>query len=359
MDVQKKKVLNGYHVVFLVQNIMIGMGLLSINHTLSPVGYSQWWFPILFGIVANLTLIPMVWISLKYKDDNLFDIHEKLFGKWLGKFLNIFLIAYAIMIFAAVIQKYLDLVFISILTERNIVGHLLLLVLLAVFIVKGGIKSIARFCILTFFLTGWLVYYLRWGIEKGEISHLLPLFNFTSAEFWKTFKDGYMTMTGYELIMVYFPYIIHPLKAFKQASIGIWNTVFFYVSVTIVGTMYFSEWQLENLLFPVLKLFQAVDLSFVEQIDTFGLTIWVFLMLTTVGGYLWMAKKGIDSVRNSNSQYHIYGVAIMGVIIIILPFPMFLAKLYEYVFLVSYGVILWPGFLILVHLLRKNKKVLS
>lgn len=338
---------------------MIGMGLLSINHTLSPVGYSQWWFPILFGIVANLTLIPMVWISLKYKDDNLFDIHEKLFGKWLGKFLNIFLIAYAIMIFAAVIQKYLDLVFISILTERNIVGHLLLLVLLAVFIVKGGIKSIARFCILTFFLTGWLVYYLRWGIEKGEISHLLPLFNFTSAEFWKTFKDGYMTMTGYELIMVYFPYIIHPLKAFKQASIGIWNTVFFYVSVTIVGTMYFSEWQLENLLFPVLKLFQAVDLSFVEQIDTFGLTIWVFLMLTTVGGYLWMAKKGIDSVRNSNSQYHIYGVAIMGVIIIILPFPMFLAKLYEYVFLVSYGVILWPGFLILVHLLRKNKKVLS
>lgn len=359
MDVQKKKVLNGYHVVFLVQNIMIGMGLLSLNHTLSAVGFSQWWFPLLFGVVANLTLIPIVWISLQYRDDDLFDIHEKLFGKSLGKFLNIIFIAYAIVIFAAVIQKYLDLVFISILPERNVIGHLLLFMILAVSIVKGGIKSLARFCILAFFLTGWLVYYLRWGIEKGEVSHLLPLFNFTSAEFWGTFKDGFMTMTGYELIMVYFPYIIHPLKAFKHASIGIWNTTLFYISVTIVGTMYFSEWQLENLLFPVLKLFQAVDLSFVEQIDTFGLTIWVFLMLTTVGGYLWMAKKGIDSVRNTNSQYHIYIVAVTVFIIIILPFPMFLAKLYEYIFLVSYGVILWPILLILVHLLRKNKKVVA
>ncbi|MFC6040940.1 GerAB/ArcD/ProY family transporter [Paenisporosarcina macmurdoensis] len=357
MDVTKKKVLNGYHVIFLVQNVMIGMSLLSLNNSLSAVGYSQWWFPILFGIIANITLIPMVWLSLQYKDDDLFDIHEKLLGKWIGKFLNTFLIIYAVVLFSAIIQHYLDLIQISVLPERKITGHLILFILLTVFIVKGGIKSLARFCILTFFLMGWIVYFLRWGIMYGEVSHLLPLFNFSSSEFWEAFRNGYNSMIGYEFLMFFFPYIIHPQKAFKHASIGIWITILFYLSVTIVGAMYFSEWQLENLFFPILKLFQAVDLTFVERIDTFGITIWVFLILTTAGAYLWMAKKGIDSVREKNSNYHIYAVAIFTYIIINLPFTQVMKEtLYEKDFYVSYGLILWPTVLCIVHLVRWKKK---
>ena len=138
MDVTKKKILNGYHVIFLVQNIMVGMGLLSLSNSLSPVGYSQWWFPILFGIIANITLIPMIWLALQYRDDDLFDIHEKLLGKWIGKMLNGFLIIYATILFAAVIQNYLELVQIALLPERTIKGHLILFILLTVFIVKGA-----------------------------------------------------------------------------------------------------------------------------------------------------------------------------------------------------------------------------
>ena len=356
MDVTKKKILNGYHVIFLVQNIMVGMGLLSLSNSLSPVGYSQWWFPILFGIIANITLIPMIWLALQYRDDDLFDIHEKLLGKWIGKMLNGFLIIYATILFAAVIQNYLDLVQIALLPERTITGHLLLFILLTVFIVKGGIKSLARFCILTFFLAGGLVYFLRWGIVDGEISHLMPLFNFTGAEFWDATKKGYNSLVGYELIMFFFPYIREPKKAFKHASFGIWITSIIYLAVTTVSVMYFTEWQIEKSLFPVLKLFQAVDLSFIERMDKLGITIWVFLILTTAGAYLWVAKKGVDSVRNKNSQYHIYSVAILTFIIINLPISQVMRRtLYENSFYVSYGLILWPILLCIIHLIRRKR----
>ena len=356
MDVTKKKILNGYHVIFLVQNIMIGMGLLSISNSLSPVGYSQWWFPILFGIIANITIIPMIWLALQYRDDDLFDIHEKLLGKWIGKMLNGFLIIYATILFAAVIQNYLELVQIALLPERTIKGHLILFILLTVFIVKGGIKSLARFCMLTFFLTVWMVYFLRWGMVDGEMSHLLPLFNFTGTEFWDATKKGYNSVVGYELLMFFFPYIREPQKAFKHASFAIWITSIIYLGVTTVSVMYFTEWQIEHSLFPVLKLFQAVDLSFVERIDKLGITLWVFLILTTAGVYLWVAKKGVDSVRNKNSQYHIYAVAILTYIIISLPISQVMRKtLYENSFYVSYGLILWPILLSIVHLIRRKR----
>ena len=91
MDENKLKVLNHYHVVFLVQNVIVGTAVLSLPNRLSSMGYSQWWMPLLFGVVANLLLIPMIWLGLKYRNDTLFVIHEKLFGKWVGKTINVIL----------------------------------------------------------------------------------------------------------------------------------------------------------------------------------------------------------------------------------------------------------------------------
>ncbi|WP_017381472.1 GerAB/ArcD/ProY family transporter [Paenisporosarcina sp. TG-14] len=357
MDVTKKKVLNGYHVVFLVQNVMIGMGLLSFNTVLSPVGYSQWWIPLLFGVLANITLIPMVWLALQYKEDDLFDIHEKLLGKKFGKLLNVLIIVYVVLVIASVTQNYLDLIQIAILPNRANTFHAFFIMLLAVLIVNGGIKSVARFCIFTFFFAFGLVYFLRWGFVAGEISHLLPLFNFSSSEFLEATKIGYSSMVGYELIMVYFPYIINQKKAFKQTSLGIWITVLFYFMTSVVAVMYFSEWQLEHIFYPILELFQAVELSFVERIDTIGITVWVFLILSTISAYLWVAKKGIESVRAKNSQYHIYFTAVSVYILLSLPFTQTIKKtLHENIFYVSYGLILWPVFLCMIHFLRKEKK---
>ena len=67
MDNTKLKVLNSYHVVFLVQNVIVGTSVLSLPNRLSSMGYSQWWMPLLFGIIANTVLIPMIWLGLKYR----------------------------------------------------------------------------------------------------------------------------------------------------------------------------------------------------------------------------------------------------------------------------------------------------
>ena len=113
MDENKLKVLNRYHVVFLVQNVMVGTSVLSLPNRLSSMGYSQWWMPLLFGVIANIVLIPMIWLGLKYRDDNLFVIHEKLLGKWLGKSINVILLFYFIVVIAAVCASYLQLIQVS------------------------------------------------------------------------------------------------------------------------------------------------------------------------------------------------------------------------------------------------------
>lgn len=337
---------------------MLGMGLLGLPNSLSGLGYSQWWFPVFMGIIANLTLIPMIWISSKYKDDNLFKIHELLLGNFFGKTINGLMIIGGILLTAGLLERYLEMIQIVVLPNRTITAHIILFMLVAVGIVKRGIKSIARFCILTFFLTTPLVGILRYGIIQGEITHLLPLFNFTSSDFLKATMEGYTSMIGYELLMVYFPYIIHQQKVFKQASLGIWISVFFYTAVSTVSVMHFSEWQLENLLYPVLNLLKAVEFSFIERIDTLALTFYVFLMLTTVSGYLWVLKECVESIRKKKSQLHVYIIAVVIALVVYLPISKPVQDmLYKNIFYVSSAfVVLWPILLCLFELIKPRKK---
>ena len=84
--------------------------------------------------------------------------------------------------------------------------------------------------------------------------------------------------------------------------------------------MFFSEWQLKNVLYPVLSLFKEVELSFLERIDVLGITMWVFLILSTTAAYLWVAKKGLDSIRSSTKKSHLYIIAAFVFVVVQFPF---------------------------------------
>ena len=79
--------------------------------------------------------------------------------------------------------------------------------LLLIYIVSGGIKSIARFLYNDIFITIGLFYFTR-AIEKVIQVIFTSLFNFTPKEFYEALKQGYFSILGYELILFYFPYII-------------------------------------------------------------------------------------------------------------------------------------------------------
>ena len=356
MSQKNLKVLGVFHVIFLAQNIMVGTGLLSVPQRLSVLDYSQVLMPIYFGIIASITLWPMVWICSQYKGDNLFRINEILLGNLIGKFINILIVLQFTLLVAGLIGNYMNLIQSAALPEQTTTLPIILVLLLLTYIVNGGIKTIARFCTLSFCLALPMVYFLRWGIEKGDFSHIFPLFNFSVKEFFQAFQQGYLTILGYEIIMFYFPYIIDQKKAFKHTLIGIWITIGLVFATTLVSVMYYSEWQLRNVEFSVLHLFKAGELSFVERIDIMGITFWISLILTTAAGYIWSARKGLESIRSKKNKYHVYFITVAIFGIIKLPGTReFQEKLFIASTYMEYIVVIWPFFLCLIHLVRKKQ----
>lgn len=352
----KLKVLNRYHVIFLAQNIMIGTGMLSLPQRLSSMGYSQTFMPLLFGIIVSITLWQMVWLCSKFPNENLFRINEILLGRLPGKTINLFFVIQFIVFSAGIISNYMRLIQSTALQEQTINLPTICFLLLLVYIVSGGIRSIARFCTMTFFITIGMIYYLNWAIQKGDISHFLPIFNFSTKEFYEALKKGYFSVLGYELIMFYFPYILDQSKAFRHSLIGVWISIIICFITTAVSVMYYSEWQLRNVEFSVLNLFKAGELSFVERIDILGITLWVFLILSTVTAYVWCAKKGVESLVTRKKNYQLYFIAAIIFLIIKMPFSReFQDKLFTASNYVAYTLIVWPILLSIILLLRKKQ----
>ncbi|MGC5325244.1 GerAB/ArcD/ProY family transporter [Brevibacillus sp. SYSU BS000544] len=357
MDRGKIKKLQPIHVIFLVQNSMVGVGLLSLPHDLSAAGYNQWILPAIFAVIAQLTLLSIYWLGRCYPDDTLFVINEKLLGKWLGKGISLFVIVYFMIQVATVTEGYLRLIQIVTLPYRTILGPMIVLYIAMVYIALGGIKTIARFCIIGFLMTGWMIYYLQWAMAKGHPIHLFPLFDLTLHDFFSSFKTGYAAMMGYELLLVYFPYVVNQKKVYKHASIGIWITAAFYVTVCFTSAIYFTRWQMDNLRFPVLNLFKAVELSFIERIENFGVSLWVFLILTTACSYLWAAQKGIETIVNRENRGILVACAIVSSLFILLPIPHEIKhRLYfEWNFYLGLCVVLYPTLLLLIHLFHRGR----
>lgn len=352
----KQKSLKGYHVVFLVQNTMLGTGLLSLPQRLSPLGYSEAFFPLFFGVVATLNLWPMIWLISKFPNENLFRINEILLGKGIGKTINLFLVLHFTLFLAAIIGIYMQLIQTTALQEQKITLPVIFFLLLLLYIVNGGIKHIARFCTLGFFIGLPMLYATRWIIPEGEITHLVPLFNYSLQDFLVATKDGYLSILGYELIMFFYPFIDNKKRAFKHAAVGLWITIVISTIVTVLSVMYFSEWQLKNVEFSVLHLFKSGEFSFLERVDILGVTLWVILVLTTTSTYLWCAVKGIESFRSVKKSYHAFFLAIIIFVIISIPISHELRlKIYDISNYAAYFLLVWPIVLILVYSLRKKK----
>jgi len=362
MDKGKIKKLDYYHVIFLVQNVMIGVGLITLPHDINVVGNDMWLIPLILGGIATLILYPMVKLGQKYPDDSLFVIHEKLLGKWLGRGFNAVFTIYATIMVAAVVDLYVRLIQTITLPNMGILTNTIAIFIVMVAIVQGGIKSIARFSMLSFFFTGWMIYFLTWSFSKGYFIDAMPRFESELKDWLTAMNRGGQSMLGFELIMIYFPYIVNQAKAYRHAVTGIWTTIFFYFLVCLASAMYFSMWQVENLLFPILNLFKAVQLTFIERIENLGITLWVFLILSTTAAYLWAGKRGVDSLLSNhrNRTWHLYFIAFLALLLVIGPVP---EKLQHEIFqrtsvYIGYGILIWPIFLLLIHKLKvrgKNK----
>lgn len=119
----------------------------------------------------------------------------------------------------------------------------------------------------------------------------MPLFNHDFKDYLLSAKESGFMYFGVEAIFVFFPFIKNGMKSSKWGHYGLLYTTIFYLVITLVTFMYFTQGKLQHLSWPTLSIIKIIQLPFLERFEFIFIFTWLLVFIPVVCTYLWSSVR--------------------------------------------------------------------
>ncbi|MBO9129772.1 GerAB/ArcD/ProY family transporter [Bacillus sp. 165] len=306
----------GYLIMFAVIATQFGIGIFVFQRFVYIEAKQDAWIGvILAGLYAHLTMFVITKTLQKYKNKDLYEIHHLLFGKWLGTVLNAIFITYCTYAVLMVIVTYRE-VLCSYLFENAPMWFVLAIFFpLCIYAIVGGIRVIIGLCFFSVIISTSILFVLYQLFPYFNMSHFFPLLEASPKQLLKSTYQMSLSLAGFELIYVYYPYVRNPEKAqrFGQLGILITNSIFLYIIILSLG--FFGGKDLIKAAWPTLTMFNMIRFPFLEQYQVIVLCVFMVAVGPILCMYLWSLTKGMKKLFYMKQRTALY--VICGVISVV------------------------------------------
>lgn len=346
-------------VFFLIHSIQVGAGVLGFQRIISQVaGYDGWISVILAGITTHIIMFIM-YLLLDKGGGDLVEAHALVFGKWFGKLLDLIFVLYFTLLVITILRTYIEVVQVWMYPRLSTFYFALAFMILAYYIVSGGVRSIAGVAFFGIVLPSYLLLTFAFTFPFSDFRNLLPVFDHSIKDIMLATKNMSLTFLGYESILMLYPFIKNAKKSQKYAHWGLFTTTMVYVFIALISFAFFSEKQLAKTVWATLSMWKIVEMPFVERFEYIGIANWCLIILPNVCIALWCGSRIMKRTTFLKQRHSVW---ILSAIVI--GTLTFLRKRQQVNFLntfsgevgfyINYGYI--PLLLLLVIIMKKVKK---
>lgn len=283
--------------------VLLGTTFLPIATLVTGAGGRDGWMAVLPAYVVGIPYGLMV-LSLfeQYPQQNLLQISEKFFGKWIGKtigFIYILISAY----YGGLLLSALGLIYnqsIMPLTSHSVfyLGGLLLIF----YLVSSGIEVLARFSEVIFpLIVIALVLNMGLSIQRVEQGELFPLL----SEGLKPLFFGAVKVIPYPMHYILFlagllTFLPTGKLELSQMKKGVWRTVILVgilnTLVVLIQILVFGPVETIRLVFGLLVLGKLVEISrTLTGVESLFLGIWLGAIVIKCAAFFFMAIWGMET----------------------------------------------------------------
>lgn len=273
-------------VIFLVANMIIGFGILTLPRAIVDVTKSiDGWISICLGAFVALIFTGVVAVLItRFPKKNLFDISKSIFNKpvalgitFLFAIYTMLFVSYEMRGVASIAKLYLFDV-----TPVEVICLVFLLVI--VYGVAGPSTALIRLNIMFIPIILFIVLILIvFNIGFFEMGNIKPFFITGWFDVIKASKETVFSFLGFEILLFYNVHINQPKKTVKASLIGITIAFLLYLIVFFTAIGVFSVEVTANLNFPTAELAKQVEVpgGFFERFESLFFTIWVMTLFST------------------------------------------------------------------------------
>lgn len=281
-----------YNVFFLVHSLQIGVGILGYQtYIAKDAGYDAWISIIIAGLGVHILIYLIYKMMSGEKAEDLYSIHTNTFGKVLGSILCLFFIVYFFGFSLVVFRTYIEVVQVWMFQDLKVWVFAPIILLLMFYTIAGGFRTIAGICFFGVVLPIYLIFMLGYPLKYSYFGNLLPVLSHSPQEILLSAKAMTLNLLGFELLLMYLPFIKNVEKSQKWAHLGALFSTLIYLIIAIVTFAYFSEGYLEKTMWPSLSMFKIVSMPFVERFEYIAIATWMLIILPNVCLALWAATR--------------------------------------------------------------------
>jgi len=301
-----------YMLLFLICNAQIGVGIFGFQRFVFKAAHQDAWISvILAGIATHISVWVMITTLRKHKSLDLYEIHQSLFGKWIGGGLSILFILYFLINMTAILRTYIEAIQSWIFPDFPTWLLSLLMLILTVYGSLGGIRVVLQLSFVSLFLLVSIGLLHYTPLKYAEWSRLLPVFDATFPELFSgAIKMGF-TIAGFEGLYFVYKRVQDKENVMKYAQGSVLFTNLLHLYIMIISIVFYSEKQLLKTIWGSITPLKIVKYPFLERIEFVVTPLWLFVVIPGVMLLTWSLLRGTTLLFGWPQKATLYGMAIV------------------------------------------------
>ncbi|MFF2856277.1 MULTISPECIES: GerAB/ArcD/ProY family transporter [unclassified Peribacillus] len=304
--VNEKYKVSPFYVYFLMHSMQTGLGVLNFQRDLAKATGTDGWISI---ILAGLIVHILIWLIYKIFSivpGDIISANNHAWGKWVGNFFSLLFILYFFVLGMTIIIGYINVLHVWMFKEVPSWAFALVFLAMIYYIITGGFRTITGIAFLSVIVSFWLLFIPLYGFKYADFISFLPIFDHTLIEIMKGTRSTSLSMLGFEMILMFYPFIKNPEASQKYAHGGALSTTLLLLLLYFVSTVFYSQKQLALTLWPTLTLTSIIELPFIQRFEYITVSWWNIVIITNMVLPLWAASRGIKRLFNVQQKYPLW-----------------------------------------------------
>lgn len=301
-----------YQVGVLIYLTILGVGILTLPASMAKeVENDGWILSIIAGIICIGIVYIMCKVGEKFPQNGFVGTLKLLFGNILGIILAIPTFLYFLLFAALETRIFGETAKIFLLNRTPLEMIMLPLIILSVILARLGIEPIVRFFeAVTPVIAFVLIILFLIGLISTDFSNLKPIFSHDLLSFAKGIKSALFAYAGFEALLIIFPFIKEPNKAFKASFVAMLLLMVAYVVTIIECYATFGSKLTQRLMYPTMSMIKASDVpgAFIERVEGILEALWVLFVYTTIVSLLYSLSVVAKDILGHIEAKHILSI---------------------------------------------------
>ncbi|MBA9027310.1 MULTISPECIES: GerAB/ArcD/ProY family transporter [Bacillaceae] len=293
-------------IFYVIMAMQIGLGALDYQRIIAKdAGYDAW-ISIVFAGTCLHIIVWMIYKIAKIVNGDIVTAHMYVAGNLIGKVLSFPFIFYFLLHSLASLRTLFEILQVWIFPTLNLFWFSLGYMLLSMYVVFGGLRTVVGIAFFSLVLPAFLVFTFFPNLLYSNFESLLPIFDHSVKDLIKGSFHMSLPFIGFEVVLFLYPFIKESQKSEKWAHLGLLATTFLYTILAILTFAFFSEGQLQKVMWPTLMMWKIFKLSFVERFEFIGIAFWNLIILPNVCISIWIGSRLVKRIFKIRQKKGVY-----------------------------------------------------